>query len=70
MSDTPKEMATWVSTTLTVLEKVALRVPPHVATMHKVNIRLGDLVLIHEASPPLQWPLAHVLNVRPGLLMA
>lgn len=31
-----------------------------------VNLREGDLVLIHQPTPPLSWPLARITGVSPG----
>lgn len=33
---------------------------------HQTNLQVGDLVLMHECSPPFQWPLARVTQVYPG----
>lgn len=33
---------------------------------HRDNLKVGDLVLMHSQSPPLEWPLARVTQVHPG----
>lgn len=35
-------------------------------TQSRENINVGDLVLVHQNSPPLSWPLARVTAVHPG----
>lgn len=30
------------------------------------NLKIGDLVLIHQSTPPLTWPLARIIGVTPG----
>jgi hypothetical protein len=33
---------------------------------HQNNLQVGDLVLMHEVTPPFQWPLARVTQIYPG----
>lgn len=35
-------------------------------TLKNDNLKVGDLVLVHAASSPLNWPLARVINIHPG----
>jgi hypothetical protein len=35
-------------------------------TLKTDNLKIGDLVLVHTPSSPLDWPLARVTNIHPG----
>ncbi|XP_039285280.1 uncharacterized protein LOC120351552 [Nilaparvata lugens] len=30
------------------------------------NLQVGDLVMVHQPTPPLTWPLARIIDVHPG----
>ncbi|XP_054287856.1 uncharacterized protein LOC129003584 [Macrosteles quadrilineatus] len=35
-------------------------------TEQNSNLRIGDLALVHQPTPPLSWPLARIVGVSPG----
>lgn len=35
-------------------------------TSPQQNLKVGDLVLVEQSTPPLTWPLARIIDVSPG----